>query len=460
MKFLYFRIEDVQWFASSQPHLQTPATVIELEAKDMRNPEHFKEIESTPNVKKRSCHKTNSQKPHKIVFSSSEDDITEMLRAHNKKIQNQLPSSSKSGSNNEVMDNKRKSTQVSTKSAINPRRSVLASACMSTKCLNEINQTGLEGASDLNAVKTFPNKTCAIQMDKNGNNRKSNILLNDVLSKSNCSHNGLVKSEYKDLNDKDLSHKRRTQLLAVKKGGSKINADYCPAAGANYKKTLAYPAASTSPCKPIQVNSASVSSQKRQVSSSIPTNVKPQIKMKRSYMPDGKRVPSRIKNINGASACTKDTVAKKSVARDFESSSAVACTKIKNKHPASTQSKVKGVTNSRRTLGQIQNKSSSNFSANSNVLSIINAKSPSKCRSNEIKHRYSVETPSPHRSAQVSDDEDLDSFLTAQLKAHNAKVNAKSSLNSKIPGKTVKTGKYVSLHLGSPSRPKARPMKK
>ena len=167
------------------------------------------------------------------------------------------------------------------------------------------------------------------------------------------------------------------------------------------------------------------------------------------------------------------------IASSGESSSTTSSKKLPGKLPAPQPAKVlaknprKSTAVPHRPSASTQNAASAStqllrdrldcpFAAS--VMSIINTKTPGKTHGpvtdrKPYRSRYSIESPSPQR--EDSDSEDLDSIILEKLKAHNAKLEAKSIYRNRIPGKVSKVGpvKPVSLHLGSPARPKARPMK-
>ena len=496
------------WFASSQPHLQTPVSVIESEARDLRNPAPV-DVENTPNVKKRPCPKTGNNRPHKIEFSSSEDEISEMLRAHNKKVQSQSSKFSVSkigGCQSKIAKTKPISSEVFSKFNNNSRRSAILSKKVPTNCWNNISK-----ANQL--VNSNSGNICSDDLKKKQEDMSYNAISKNVdlqLYNPPVKHMYPQKSKVKTgchVNDVMTNSKRNSPDSVVKSNEEKNS-------HSNVTKIVS--SDTSNPCSSIYENAASATSTlKSEKQTGLPIHkIRRSCVIKSSTQQGTRRTlcqskfsttkitsgaaaackkepltqnsgirnipaknyarPSGTTKISGGAAavCKKEPLTQKSVIRNIPaknytgqsgtSNSSTKCSSDINggkKQPNSSNiplTKDKSKNGPRRTLSQIQNKSHGNFSASSNVMSIINTKTPGKCESGKVKPRYSVETPSPNRRELVSDEDDLDSFIMDQLKAHNAKVQAKVRTNNTIQGKSVKTEK----RLGSPPPPKVKPTKK
>ena len=391
---------------------------------------------------------------NKLEFSSSDDEeISEMLRAHNKRVQhktvNRIP--------------------------IEPSSFPLITEKPGPQVMGE-------GVSSKNvqpemASKTVKRRSCAPMLMKNKSSRCNSGLprtVPDTISESTKS--GSVALPLSSAISPQLGEFKATKdtIATCKNDSSKISSSgklsraHQTQVGAGILRKPALqkkPVAILSKKHAVNKSDANSNAVNRKCTSTSTCKV---VASKASTQNNTKKAAAASKPV------IKSTISK----RPPTANTLTLANKVSSAAPKTQNSAKNSLTSkklqsnkdlSRKTpLSQIQNRSSHNgpFGASNNVMSIINSKTPGKDRLKSktrepMKPRYSVETPSPSRvvNCESSDDEDLDAFITSKLKAHNAKVEAKMIANHRIPGKATKSGKKVSLHLGSPSRPKMKPIR-
>ena len=485
-----FREADVRWLASAQPHLRTPECIIKAELLESTQKASAVDISSTPNIKQRRRQKTtiNDKPPPKLFsgklqFSSSdEDEISEMLKAHNKRVLDKIGKPNASKQSNTISSehsgpqvvNDVPKLKVLPPSASNPtvKRRSCAPLLMKNrlvKCNNglpsSVPEKSEKSSSTVNADKvpfksTISPSSCELKAMSNSDRSNESYSFKPVTSEKLSKPSRTppesvkVKSSLQQKTTKVVPLKNKS---SIKSSTSSFTSTTKSASSASSSKTIA------NKCN-LQTNSAKVS--KASVSS------KPIIKSssvsKRPNLTNS--LQRKVASTSGASKIqpnTKDPLrAKKSYSIQKKVATTSAVSKIQSHAKDSLHSKNTSSyreTNRKQPTSKPQSRSTGPFGPSNDVLSIINTKTPGKNRlkTSEVKPRYSVETPSPPRTAncESSDDEDLDEFITRQLKAHNAKVEAKMIANNRIAGKAAKTSKQVSLHLGSPSRPKMKPVR-
>ena len=518
------------------------------------------DISKTPNVKQRSRPKTmvNGKPPkllsNKLQFSSSDDDeICEMLRAHNKRIQHKtikLPASNESSKSvleqsKPIVQNekatfkdvpkitsktakrrscvpllmKNKSSKytsgfpssvvlpgtVSESSKINvfrvPNSSVVSSQSNELKVSNSISES-----SKVNAVRV-PNSS-VVSSQSNELKVCNSISESSKVNAVRVPHSSVVSPRLNELKVKDtipesskenaveipLSLAISPQSFELKVSKNPKHSDPCEnrvskfsSSGKVLKPHSQLQPGAGNPRKPAPTKSSNSTVSKKPVVHKpvVHKSVvqKPVLRNADKITSKSKAPGNKLSSQNNSAKPTKNTVASKPIIKSKtaalkrpQSSSSLAnkvsAASVSSKTQTSTKNPVpnKNVPSTKESgrmkpLRQTQNRSDGPFGASSNVMSIINSKTPGKgrlkSRASELKPRYSVETPSPPRTAacESSDDEDLDDFIRTRLKAHNAKVEAKMVSNNRVAGKSTKTGKQVSLHLGSPSKPKIKPVR-
>ncbi|XP_063690061.1 uncharacterized protein LOC134822752 isoform X2 [Bolinopsis microptera] len=547
------READVRWFASLQPHLRTPECIIRSEQLESLETSPVLDISKTPNVKQRSRPKTmvNGKPPkllsNKLQFSSSDDDeICEMLRAHNKRIQHKtikLPASNESTKSaleqskpkveNEkatfkdvpkiasktakrrscaplLMKNKSsKYTSgfpssitlpgtVSESSKVNvvrvPDSSVISSQSNELKVSNSISES-----SKVNAARV-PNSS-VVSSQSNELKVSNSISESSKVNAVRVPHSSVVSPRSNELKVTDtipesskvnaveipLSSAISPQSFELKVSKHPKNSDpfenrvsKYSSSGKVFKPHSQFQPGAGNPRKPAPTKSSSSTVSKNPVVHKSVVQ-KPVLRNADKITSKSKAPGKNLSSQKNSAKPTKNTVASKPIIKSKaaaskrpQSSSSLAnkVSSVSSKTQTSTKNplpnkKVPPTKESGRMkpLRQTQNRSDGPFGASSNVMSIINSKTPGKgklkSRASELKPRYSVETPSPPRTAtcESSDDEDLDDFIRTRLKAHNAKVEAKKVSNNRVAGKSTKTGRQVSLHLGSPSKPKMKPVR-
>ncbi|KAL5249363.1 hypothetical protein ACHWQZ_G018280 [Mnemiopsis leidyi] len=487
------RETDVKWFASAQPHLRTPECIIKAEMLESIQKASTVDISNTPCVKQRRPKTVINDKPPpkllsgKLQFSSSdEDEISEMLKAHNKRVLNKTgkPTISKEPSAINLEHSEPKAVKemaklkVVSQSASNPtiKRRSCAPLLMKNrlvKCNNglpvssSLPEKVIESSSKIKPDRipfksSISPRSCEIKDVSNSaklNRNCESSSFEPVPSKiiSQPSNTPPEAETFK----KSLRRKMSSIAAHENKTGIKSNTSSTvstskseslpPSSKSIAKKcssqTYSSKALKAPVCKPVIISSSvskqpnlTNSLQKKVASTSVASKVEPRTK-------DSLRVK-------------KSNLIQKKVA----TTSGASKTQSNAKNSLHSENvPLKRDSTRKQPVSKSQSRSTGPFGPSNDVLSIINSKTPGKSRlkASDAKPRYSVETPSPPRTAncESSDDEDLDEFITRQLKAHNAKVEAKMIASTRIAGKAAKTGKQVSLHLGSPSRPKMKPVR-
>lgn len=446
----FSRESDQKWFAALQPHLRTPACVIAEEAKSERTGS-LQDLSETPTIKQRTknaAKESSKDIANKLDFSSSsEDEIMEKLKAHNKRIQSKGQRSTPplkqpvsvitSNPNTSSHQVKRRSCApllLQKKLAVNRKKpcfeSVIESSVTATHSPPNISSQELRESPKnvLSSKAADKRKSCvpfvaqSKATAKNGTFKKP---LSEVKNNSSSSIRNKTSEFSTDRQSKKVAKKSTTRPSSVVKSQSSVT------------------------------KSSSVSNKAVMRPSTRPQSsenkTKPVIKSAPSSRPPSKPSKSKPVGLKNKVKTTTSTKVSSSVAQKSISSS------IRSKPQpsrASTQQSIR----------------EDPFKATSSVLSIINSKTPHRSRepvkSKESHVRYSVETPSPPQpyilesaGSQACDDgessDDLDAYMVEKLKAHNAKIMS----NIRVPGKAIKTTKnpkQVSLHLGSPSRPKIK----
>lgn len=483
----YFREEDVQWFFSIHPHLRTPESVIRAERLETQHRSPILDISNTPNVKQRKPRKTAYGKPPKMIvqkleFSSSEDEeITAMLREHNKKVMSRKIDPPK------VEPTVVSSVSTQPKPVMSKRRSCLpllmknktAGPLIRHRKLGTFSQTN-DVSHPLAEESTTSPQSVPFKSSSQCSGIQNSVSQSSVISPRSCS---ALRSSSQDSKPEAQSTEPPVQpiiktakcTISTKRSSELNVAVSKKAAMSSRKSVIIKPSCrpTVSETEPLQSKSAPSRTVAGKVASSKavrkPVSSKPV---------SGKAVVSKpvIKSNTSDRPQTSKMIARKvavssSRARPPSKSTSAKNTSVKNassKNTAVKNASVKIALDNKTVQTVVAKRPPSRgdgpFCASKNVLSIINSKTPGKLKSENgsSKPRYSVETPTPPRTApcESSDDsEDLDEYLSKKLKAHNAKVRAKMLTNNRIPGKVSKTGKQVSLHLGSPSRPKMKPVR-
>ena len=448
------------------------------------------DISSTPNIKQRRRQKTtNNDKPPpklfsgKLQFSSSdEDEISEMLKAHNKRVLDKIGKPNASKQSNTISSehsepqvvNDMPKLKVVPPSASNPtvKRRSCAPLLMKNrlvKCNNFLPSSVPEKlALSSSTVKTdklpfkstISPRSCEVKAMSNSDRSNEICSLKPVPSEKLSQPSRTppesvkVKSSLQQKTTKAVPLKNKS---SIKSSASSFRSTTKSVSSASSSKTIA------NKCN-LQTNAAKVSkasASSKPIIKSSSLSKRPNLTNSLQRKVASTSVASKIQPI------TKDPLhAKKSNSIQKKVATTSAVSKIQSHANDSLHSKnstFNRETKRKQPTAKQQGRSMGPFGPSNDVLSIINTKTPGKNRlkTSEVKPRYSVETPSPPRTAncESSDDEDLDEFITRQLKAHNAKVEAKMIANNRIAGKAAKTSKQVSLHLGSPSRPKMKPVR-